>query len=175
MVLSMAGLLLTGTWLDAAESGPHAEYLLKSAFLYNIAKFVEWNGGDGTTPDTPLVVCMTGQVFGSAIDSIEGKTVQGRPVTVKHPSNMQEARACHLIFIENPESKKAEEFLEAVGGRPILTVCDRPDCARQGVMINLQKQEDKIGIELNLDAVQRARLKLSSQLIKLARLVGPKL
>lgn len=174
MVLSMAGLLLAGTWLAAAEPGPHAEYLLKSAFLYNIAKFVEWNGIDGTTPSSPLVICMTGQVFGSAIDSIDGKTVQGRTVTVKHPSNGQEARACHILFIENPEGRKAEEVLEAVGGRPILTVCDRPDCAQQGVMVNLQKQEDKIGIELNLDAVQRARLKLSSQLIKLARLVGPK-
>lgn len=170
----MAGLLLTGAWLDAAEPGPQAEYLLKSAFLYNIAKFVEWNDTDSGASAASMNICMTGHLFGSSIDSIDGKTVQGRTVSIKYAGNFQEARGCQILFLETQDAKRTDEWLEAVAGRPILTVCDRPDCAQEGIMVNLQKRDDKIGIELNLDAVQRAHLKLSSQLIKLARLVGPK-
>ncbi|MFO0774569.1 MAG: YfiR family protein [Nitrospiraceae bacterium] len=174
VVLTLVCTLSPSTTVQALESGHSAEYLLKAAFLYNIAKFIDWPDAESAPANAPLSVCMTGDAFGSTIDSIAGKSVQGRPVVIKHTPNLQDARDCHILFVETNYPRRADEFLEAVSGRPVLTVCDRPDCAQQGVMINLQKREDKISIELNLDAAQRAHLKLSSQLIKLARLVGPR-
>lgn len=157
-----------GADLNATDPGPRAEYLLKAAFLYNIAKFVEWPDNENTT----ITVCLTNDAFGATIDSITGKSVQGRPIAVKYAATPQSVRRCHMVFVDMQEGRRGAEFLEALAGEPILTICDQPDCAQRGVMINLQRRDEKIGLEMNLAAIQRTRLKLSSQLLKLARIIN---
>ncbi|MFO0774571.1 MAG: YfiR family protein [Nitrospiraceae bacterium] len=174
LLLSIAIVLLDGAWLFAAESAAQAEYMLKSALLFNIAKFVEWPDSDTAPPGSPLTFCMTGNQFSGTIDGIAGKTIQGRSVAVKNIAAPRDAGGCHLLYVDMLDGKRTEELWDVVAERPILTVCDRPHCAQQGVMINLQKRDEKIGLELNLDLAQQSHLKLSSQLIKLAHLVGPR-
>lgn len=169
--LSLAMMLVAlwpGPMLNAGEPGPRAEYLLKSAFLYNIAKFVDWSEHEGTS----LVICITNDVFGSTIDSIVGKSVQERQIASRHLTSPQNVHGCHIIFIDMQDRRRAAEFLTTLAGEPIVTVCDQPDCARQGVMINLQKHQDKISLEMNLGAVQRTNLKFSSKLLKLAHILS---
>ena len=65
-------LLLAAQCADAQEAGP-TEYQLKTAFLYNFAKFIEWPADSGS-----LNFCILGEDnFGRDIDSIEGKAVGG--------------------------------------------------------------------------------------------------
>ncbi len=158
----------------ASEPGPAAEYLLKTAFLYNVAKFVEWPEDTSAPPGTPLTLCMTGNAFGATIESLAGKPVQGRPLMIRTRPDKETQGTCDILFIEFKEPAQIAAMLDPIKDRPILTVCDQPSCAQQGIMVNLQRQHDKINIELNLEAAQRARLKFSSQLIKLAHVVGAK-
>jgi len=53
----------------------------------------------------------------------------------------------------------------------VLTVSDGERLAEQGAMINLRLRGQKVGFDINLAAVDGAGLKLSSQLLKLARIV----
>jgi hypothetical protein len=48
-------------------------------------------------------------------------------------------------------------------------VTDSPGAARAGATINMAVQNSKILFEINLKAVQDARLTLSSKLLRLAR------
>jgi len=54
---------------------------------------------------------------------------------------------------------------------PILSVSDIADFTRAGGMIDLVEVEQRIRFNINLSAARRARLRLSSQLLKLATIV----
>jgi len=170
LIIGLAILLPTGGSLHAQPAGS-AEYLLKAAFLYNIAKFVEWP--TTATPDSsaPIIFCMVGEAFGEAIESVNRKQVQGRPIAVKRDPSIQSVKDCHLLFISETEFGKSAATLAAVKGSPVLTVCDAAQCTEQGVMVNLRLTDNKVKLEINVDAVQLAPIKISSQLMKLARLV----
>ena len=55
--------------------------------------------------------------------------------------------------------------------KAILTVSDDPQFIRRGGMIQFVFDDNRVRFEINLAAVQRARLNLSSELVKLATAV----
>lgn len=154
-----------------AQPSASPEYLLKAAFLYNIAKFVEWPATPSSNPQAPLTFCMVGEAFDGAIESVEGKQIQGHPIAIKRDPPMPTAKDCQLLFISETELGKSAAFLTAVKDSPVLTVCDTRRCTERGFMVNLQLTDNKVAIEINVDAVQRSTVKVSSQLMKLAHLV----
>jgi hypothetical protein len=54
----------------------------------------------------------------------------------------------------------------------VLTIGDTEGYAEQGVMVNFYLEDNMVRIEINIDAARRAGLNISSQLLKLARIVN---
>lgn len=80
-------------------------------------------------------------------------------------------RACHVVFVSDSERRRTAAILQGLQGRSVLTVGDMDDFARLGGMIHLTKQNHRIGFEINPQAAERARLRISSKLLSLAKLV----
>ena len=55
--------------------------------------------------------------------------------------------------------------------RPILTISDTDSFTKEGGVIRLYQQASKLRIEINVDAAERAKLKISSKLLSLGRIV----
>jgi hypothetical protein len=150
-----------------------SEYLLKAAFIYNIAKFVEWPPGSFETEKAPLVLCILGKdPFGYALTTIDGKMVQGRTLTVKHVDRIEELRTCHILFISSSERNKLPQEVQSLKDANVLTVGDMPNFAQNGGIINLITLDNKIHMEINVAAAEKAKLQISSKLLKLARVVN---
>jgi hypothetical protein len=62
-------------------------------------------------------------------------------------------------------------ILAFLNGAPILTVGETDDFIQQGGMIGFCLQGKKIRFDINLNAAQRANLKISSRLLLLAKTV----
>ena len=75
------------------------------------------------------------------------------------------------MFIGSSLKKRLPEVLAALENRSVLTVSDMMGFLRRGGMINFVIQEDTVRFDINLEAAQRAELKVSSQLLKVARAV----
>ena len=171
LLLSLLFSLSTGP-LTLAQPTASDEYLLKAAFLYNFAKFVEWPEKTFADGHAPLMLCVLGQdPFGPALDALTEKSIKGRPLRIARLSQPSGAGDCHILFIDRTELPHAPAILPALNGKAILTVCDDERCAQQGLMINLRTVNDKIQMEINVEAIQRTPLKVSSQLIKLAQVI----
>ncbi len=154
----------------AAEA--NGEYLLKSAFLYNFAKFVEWPASIFSTSSTPLTICVLGNdPFGSSLEAIAEKTIKGRALVVKRLRSVGGAKDCQMLYVSPNELTQTAEIVRTLQKAPILTVCDVESCAQEGIMVNMRMVENRVQLDMNLDAVQRTPLKVSSQLIKLTRIV----
>ena len=59
----------------------------------------------------------------------------------------------------------------AFKGHSVLTVGEQEGFAVRGGIVNLTKEKNKVRFEINLDAAKRAGLKMSSQLLKLAKVI----
>ena len=155
-----------------SQPSPSGEYLLKAAFLYNFAKFVEWPDAAFDGARGSFTLCILGvDPFGEMIETIEGKTIKGRNLKIKRLRNAAALDGCQILFISQSERDRLPNIRSLLKEKPTLTVCDLDGCAERGAMINLVKIDDRIGIEINAATTRRSPLKISSQLFKLAKIV----
>jgi hypothetical protein len=149
-----------------------SEYQVKAAFIYNFPNFVDWP--EGALPDTTtaLTIGILGKdPFGDAFAPFLSRAVKGRKGIIRRSTRLQELPFCHILFICESEKKYLPQILEHFRGRPVLTVGETEGFAQTGVMINLVLKGNKVGFEVNVDAVEQARLKLSAKLLDLATIV----
>jgi hypothetical protein len=160
---------LGGARGNAEES---REYAVKAAFLYNFAKFVDWPPESFKNETAPLVLGIVGiDPFGSLLETLKDKTVKGRKLVVRRLSRLENFEDCQILFISGSEKGALRPILATVKNHPILTVSDIDRFAPQGGMIGLVAVDNTINFEINLDTVQRSKLKVSSQLLKLAKII----
>lgn len=151
-----------------------SEYQVKAAFLYNFAKFVEWPACGNCPASDVFTIGVLGQdPFGEEINTIEGKRIKGKTLVVLKAATLDELKRCRVIFISGSVKDDLTRVLKELMAHPVLTVGDTLGFAEAGVMINLYTAGNKVRFEINPEAAERVNLKISSQLLKLARIVAP--
>ncbi len=165
---------LAGMYSHSAPSAQSSrEYMIKAAFLYNFAKFTTWPIEAFSDPQTPLRLCIIGEdPFGTAMESIEGKSIKNRPLAVIRIAQVADAERCHTLFVSSSERERLRAILDDLRERPILTISDIPNFARAGGTINLKTVEGRIRFDINVDAANAAGLRLSSKLLRLGNIVS---
>ena len=159
------------TSIDTAQPAAEIsrEYLIKSAILYNFAKFATWPETAFASSDAPLRVCILGNdPFGAALDALDGKQVRNRPLTTVRISDVRETLQCHILFVSTSEQAHLAKILGHVAQLPILTVADINRFASSGGIIALKEVDNRSRIEVNIAAADQAGVKLSSKLLRLA-------
>jgi hypothetical protein len=166
----VVALALLGTTGILAQQPKPNEYQVKATYLYNFGRFVKWPGTFPAGKGDSFSVCVLGQdPFGSILDStLAGETLEGKPVVLRRISKPQDAGECRILFISAKEEKHLKEILAALDEGGVLTVSDMPDFTRRGGMIQFVLEGDRVRFEINLATAERAKLVLSSELLKVA-------
>ena len=167
--LLFLGLLSTLSPAVQAQTGN--EYQVKAAFLYNFAKFVDWPPEAFAGRSGKLVIGVIGEdPFGGALDqAINGKTIGGRSLVVHRLRWGQDLRSCHILFISSSERQRLPQIIQSLRGASVLTVGDMGQFNQQGGIINFVLEANKVGFEINSRGAHRARLRISSKLLALAK------
>ena len=150
------------------------EYIVKAAFLYNFAKFVEWPAKTFTEEEAIMYLCILGKdPFGVAIESIEGKSVRGRQLVIRRLAKIEDLEECpcHILFISSSEEKRLAQIFLKLEDRNVLTVGDMKGFAQRGGIINFIMVENRIRFEINVKEAERTGLEISSKLLNLAKIV----
>jgi len=149
------------------------EYELKAAFIYKFSIFVDWPVeafADSTDPLVVGVLC-DDSVEKTIVNTIDDKSVKGRPLKVISLQSNADYSQCHLLFISTTYKNRFEGILKKVQGKSILTVGEMEAFAHKGGIINFIKKDRNIHFEINIDAADRAGIKISSKLLRLAVIV----
>ena len=155
-----------------AEAPTAGEYQIKAAMLFNMAKFVDWPADSFAKPDSPLTVCvMGGGPFGAALESFKGKPVKGHPLSIRRVSVGDELGACQILAASEVDKRNLAALLSAGRKKGILTVSDAAKFAQVGGTVGFVEIDGKVRFEINLDSAEKAQIKISSQLLKLAKIV----
>jgi hypothetical protein len=164
--------LLTCQLALSAQASPNREYQLKAVFLYNFTQFVEWPEQTFPSSQAPMVIGILGpDPFGNYLEEIiAGEKINGHPLRIKRFRTVEEIDACQILFINLPDTKKRDQAVNRLKGRNILTVSDAPDFMQGGGMIRFFTRQDKIKLEVNLEAAKAENIVLSSKLLRLVEI-----
>jgi YfiR/HmsC-like len=164
----------SGMNLVSAQGSSPNEYAVKAAFLFHFAQFVEWPEGALSEANSPLVYCTIGEdPFQGALEaSFKGKVIGTHPLQVRHLKEASEAQGCHVVFIGKAmKRKRISEELASLKRNPVLTVGETNQFVEDSGMIGFCVAENKIRFDINLEAAESARLKISARLLTLAKTV----
>jgi len=148
---------------------------LRAAFLYNFAKFTEWPT-DGA-PAGPLRLCVVDDnaVEGALGELVGSSLINGRAVTVSRGASGSRLRSCNVLYLGEVASDRAAAIIDELQGAPVLTVSNGDDFVRGGGMVGLFVEDGRMRFAINPDAAQRAGVRLSSRLLKLAKILKDEL
>jgi len=164
--------------LPSAYAADLGEYQVKAGFLFNFAKFTEWPAEAFAARDPRLILCIIGKdpFGGGVLAALESRTIGNREFHTRRGVALDDLGGCQVVFIAGSEERNLAAILRAASIRPILTVSDIDGFVEAGGMIGLMAVDERIQFDVNLGACQRAALRPSSQMLKLARqVIGGKL
>ena len=161
---------------SVAESARPTEHEIKSVFLYKFARYAEWPSETFADSAAPVVISVLGRDPLSDVLAkvVRGKTVLGRPIHVERIDELGAKESCHILYISRSKRRQLKPILAAIERQPLLTVSDIASFARDGGMIGFRTSEERVSLDINPAAAQRAGLRISSRLLKIAKIVsGP--
>jgi hypothetical protein len=161
---------------QAARSTAQAsssEYEVKAACLVKFIGYVKWPEHVFKSASAPIVVAVVGpDPFGAALDNaFKNKSVQGRKIEIRRFETTADIEECHVLFVAAQEHPKLPQILEKTAQQHVLVVGESSGAAAKGASINFVIEDKKVRFEINVEASKRAELEISSQLLKLAKIV----
>lgn len=167
----LALLLMAG-----GDSNP--EYAIKAGFLYNFALYTTWEDSafdDEEDELAPIVFAVLGtDPFEEHLDAITKHPIRGRKVVLhrfKDLAEFDKGPTCHVLFVGRSMEAKLDQVFARVAKRPVFTVSELHRFAETGGVARFLVESGNVRIEINIDAAARAKLKVSSQLLKLVTII----
>jgi hypothetical protein len=161
--------------IPVSERAVISEYAIKAAYLFNFSKFVEWPASQAHPSDSFVIGVVGKDPFGKELkDQFTSQIVQDKKLVFHHVTNVEDVAHCHILFIPSSESEALGKILGALENTPVLTVSDMDRFVQRGGMVGFTWEQNKVRFNINVNAAERAGLKISSQLLKLAKSVQGK-
>lgn len=147
------------------------EYKLKAAFIYNFTMYLEWQ------PPYIENEFIIGVVESSPIDKYleeiaKTEKVNGKKINIKKFDDLDDLSFCHILFIPKDCTLLLEEIIIQPELRRTLTICEKDEFAKKGAAINFIEKDHKLKFEVNINTLESAGIKASSQLLKLAIVIN---
>ncbi len=175
LFLASVSICVTGMLMPKQAMGlpgdPGAEDLIRSAMVYNFCKFVQW---PDDTQDTIVLGVLSDPGSQTDFSSITGKMVQDATIEIRLVTSVDEIRNCDLIFIDEGQSSILREAFAVSQSEAVLTISEMDEFCSQGGIIQLVHRRGKLRFFINRSAARDSHLVLSSQLLKMAKIVEGK-
>jgi hypothetical protein len=145
--------------------------LIKAAMVYNFTKVIEWQAPARADSQEFVIGVLGRGPNAEALRGIDGRPVGRATLHVRAVGDAAGMRGCQLVFFERSSGDSLPAMLRALGAASVLTVSDIDRFAESGGVLELARRHDRVHILVNPDAAQRARLRISSQLLKISEIV----
>ncbi len=169
---TVAALLLA---LSAPASAAPAETSLpsvKAAFAFNFIKLTAWPDTRFASAGAPLQVCVIrGDLMEETLrSSLAGKLAGTRTVAVQTVVPDDAFSSCHALYLGTLLAPRYTTLMSRAVARGVLIIDEGPNFSWPDGMIRLFTEQSRMRFELNLEALERAGLKVDPRLIRLARI-----
>ena len=161
MLITLTG----GNQMSAQEEAGGKDYALKADFLYRFVNYVYWKNYSkeqtfkiAILEDSPITTSLL-------------KATKNKKIDVKEYKTLKEIRSCHIIFIPYNCTIPIETILSNFADKPVLIVTEKKGDGKKGSHMNFVLMENKLKFEVNLKAINKAGIGISSFLLQHAIIV----
>jgi hypothetical protein len=153
-----------------AQNAKPTQYDVEAAYLYRFGNFVQWPASANRDRPKRFPICVLGRdPFGPVLDQmVKQSDIDGIPLSAKRIASAHDALGCRIVFVSSSENRRLDQDLADLRTTPVLTVSSIPDFMQRGGMIQFVIIDRRVRFEINISNAERAGLKLSSQLLKVA-------
>ena len=149
----------------------YEEYAIKTAFLYRSLHYVEWSTTNGNK--NLISICIhKSDKFSETIYSLNNRKVNGRTISITNIASYDDTRECNVLYIPAEKPAIVKQILRKLENSNILTISDRNEFAKYGVILNFPLVNQKVVIEVNVDAANKQSIRFSAKLLRIAEIVG---
>jgi hypothetical protein len=156
--------------VNSAAPPPDTNAKVKSVFVYNFTKYIEWpkNYKEGS-----FVIGVLGNspVVPELSQMASSKKVGTQPLEIKVFLSVSAITKCHILYVSEDMAGSLKDVINKVKGSSTLIVTEKAGMARQGSAINFIVQENKQKFELNKANAEKYSLSVSSNLTTFAIVV----
>lgn len=152
-----------------------SERQIKAAYLSKFGSYVEWPEQVFASGDSPLSIGVIGdEMLAEELARIaEGRTANGRPVTVHRLRHDDAFAGINILFIGRSQDDRLAEILARTKARPILTVTESPAAIALGSTINFVIIDGNVRFDVAPKTAELAGLRISARLLAAAHKVVP--
>ena len=139
----------------------------KSAYIYNICRYVEW---PSSYRQGNFVIGIVGSSnITSELENLaKTKIVLGQTIVVQKYKTIATAKKCHVLYVPSSQSKNLPSAVVKVGKNATLIMSEKSGALNKGAAINFIVSDNKLKFELKKTNATRQGLKLNPNLFKLA-------
>ena len=166
-LLRLGLLLLVFAAPLSAEDKASKKAKLQVAYVYNILRYTRWAESDS---EEELLMAVRGDnLLSTEVKKLEGKMVNGRKLKVVDFDPKKISEVSIVLFTDKDLH---EEFFKRDDVKGILTICDCSKFTADGGMISFVEVNKRLRFKVNLEALKKGGLSLSSRLLQLAIIEG---
>ncbi len=149
---------------------------VKAALIFKFINFVTWPEEAFESDDTPLLICIVENrtIYNELKKSARKLRTASRPVEITFKKEGDPLKSCHIIFIDESVSRKFYGRFNELHRSFVLTIGDDEKFAREGGIIRISENNNRPDLEVNIDSAKDSKLTISSQVLKLSKVVRNK-
>ena len=153
-----------------AQPDVSLEYAVKATYLYKLAPFVNWPPTTFEAADQPFRICVAGEdPFDDYLQhAVAGRSLGTHPFEVRRLETLTSDTQCQIVFISHLSTQSIQQALDAVSGKPVLTVVDSTEPHQGGGIVHFVIDRGRVRFVIDTGAAARNHITISSKLLNLA-------
>jgi hypothetical protein len=149
----------------AQENAGGKEYAIKADFLYRFIDYVYWKN-HSKSQTFKIAILEESPITTSLIEITKNKKIE-----IKEYKTLNEVAFCNILFVPYNCTVPIETILAKFSGKPVLIVTEQVGLGKKGAHVNFIYVENKLKFEVNLKAINKAGIGISSFLLQHAIIV----
>ena len=169
---------LTFTSTGSPETGSDSEIGsvesdVKAALIYRLASFTKWPKNSFSQKNSYIRLTILGNPkMYEKYNQSARKKIDGRVLEIYYAANPEEIPNSHIVFVSAEFTD--EYFAAPVSGRAgTLTIGDGTRFVELGGTIQIEIQDNKPSLRVNVVASQKAGVRIDAQVLSIAQIYRP--
>lgn len=156
----------------ALQPSTAQESRVKAAYLVKFTQYTTWPASTFESDTSPLVIGIIGpNLIATDLEQEARPITSPRRIEIRTVTTPEEAALCHAVFLSRADSRLEESWLLALKEKSVLTVGETDLAIKRGAIIRLATEGKKIRFDVSRPAMDRACLRISSDMLRYARTV----
>ena len=154
--------------LTTADAAPRQQAALdryKAVFLYHFIGYVTWPDVEAGS-DFRIGVLGNSEVTASLQKLVQTRSAGDRKLLVRTYGRLEDVAPCELLFVTTTFADSSRAIAARMDPHHTLTVTDAPSAP--ALVIRFLRVDDQLKFTVDLAALERAGLKASAHLLRLA-------